>query len=105
MGISPNGPFYILISNFSDREVRLQKKVNIARTAEHPNLMHAIDTDDIEASPMRTLEASINLKFEAPDGKVNSSFSKKDGTAVHYKAADSRDSEISRHTALNKACL
>lgn len=67
MGISLNWQFYILDTNFFDRESRLSEQMKISRTAELPIILHASDTDDQNKSPIETY-ASIKVKFCDRDG-------------------------------------
>lgn len=86
MNVSPNEPFSIPVSNFADREAQLPKHINIAQKAEPASIIHAIDTDDLEARLVETSDASTNLKFNAPDDKVNTQASPQiDVSVVHYK--------------------
>lgn len=71
MDISPYQPLYTLVSDFSDHEVRLPRQVEIAQTADPLSIIRAVDTDNWKNSPLRTPEASTDLKLNVPDGKTN----------------------------------
>lgn len=72
MEINRNRPFYILVSNFSDREIWFSNHTKIAHTAEPLSSIRGIDTDDREAFPIRSLEADTNSKCNAPDDTIMS---------------------------------
>lgn len=46
MKIVANTPVYILVSNFFDSEVGIQKHMIIAQTAEPPSFIYDIDIND-----------------------------------------------------------
>lgn len=105
MNISPNRPFYIIVSNFFDREVRFPKHVKIAQTAEPPSIINAMYTEDREAFPIGTPETSTTSEFNSSDGTGNPQASLQENVlAVHYKVAESTDSQVPRHTALIEFC-
>lgn len=104
MRIIPNPPIYVIVNSFSDRKERLPKHMTIAQTIEPPSVIHTINTDDREASPIETAEANINLKFNALHGHADVLASQQtDVSAVYRKAAKSWDSQISWHTDLDEA--
>lgn len=52
--------------------------------------MYAINSNGREASLIKTTEASTNLKFDAPNGKVNTkALERTVASAVYYMAAES----------------
>lgn len=50
--------------------VGIEKHMKIAQTAEPPSIIHAVDTDGLEAFSIRTPKATTNCKFNAFDGTV-----------------------------------
>lgn len=100
MYISPNPPFYTLVSNLSYREVRLPKPVKIAQTAAPLSNIYAIDTDDREVFPTGTPDVSTNYNFHSLDCKVAKKVSlQNDVSVLHHEAVESQDSQIPRHPA------
>lgn len=104
MDVSPERPFYLLVSNVSDREEWLSKHMKIDETAEYPSIAHTIGTDDQKAFLMKTSEAFTYLKFSASGDNISMKvFQQIELSAVPCKAGESRNSQISRHPALNEA--
>lgn len=68
MDNSLNLHFYVLVSNFFDRKVRLPKHMRIAQTVKPSSVIYAADTDDQKAFPIETPLASTNSKVNATDG-------------------------------------
>lgn len=60
MDESPERLFYILFSNFYNREVRLAKKTMVAHTTNTLRVIHAIDTVDRNMASIETPEANVN---------------------------------------------
>lgn len=54
MSIPLGLPFYVLVSNFSDRKIRLPKYMIIANKAAPPSVIHAIDSTDQKGFPIET---------------------------------------------------
>lgn len=68
--------------------------MKIIQTAEPPSIIHAIDMDDREASSLGTRQARSNFKLNVLSGTVIPHASQQtEVSAVHYKAAESRDSQ------------
>lgn len=56
----PQGwPFYLLVSNFSNHKVRLQKHIIIDNIAAFPSFINTIDTANQNLFPIGTLEIDI----------------------------------------------
>lgn len=90
MDISPNRPIHTLVMNFSDDELRLSKQMEMGRTARTLCIIHALNTDDREAFPIGTPQASANFKLNDPDGTIKQQASRQsDVLVLHYKAAKS----------------
>lgn len=70
MNVTLISPFYILVSNVSDREVRRLKTMKIAQTMNALSIIHTIDTKNRELLPIETLEASNISKFNVSDEKI-----------------------------------
>lgn len=65
MDIPPGRPFYILVSNFSNRQVRLQKHMIIAECACPPDVIADFELDEQQAPPIGTPEIEIDLSHLA----------------------------------------
>lgn len=104
--ILPIQPIHTFVNNFSDR-VLLPKQTKIAQSAKPPSIIHVIDTDNREASPIGTPVANTNLNFNAPDGSVNKQASRpSEMSAAQYIAAETQDFlKGSRRTAIIEASL
>lgn len=84
--VSPKQPSYIIVRNFSDRQVCFPKRMIIAQTAKPPNVIHATDQ---KAFSLKTPDIDVNPSFELP------SSNSKHVAAVHYNTSNDRDSQIS----------
>lgn len=103
MGVNSNQSFYVLDSSFSDRKVQLAKHTRIVWTAEAPSIIHAVDTEDWKAFPMKTPEASTYINFNVLDRNVAIQASQQtDWWAVNNKSEEPKYSHISPHTAINE---
>lgn len=54
MDIRSYQPYYIFVSDFSDREIRLSEQMKFAQTVEPPTITYPTDRDDREAFTIRT---------------------------------------------------
>lgn len=82
------------------------KHMKIAKTAKPSSTKHTHDTDDREDCQRRTLEASTDSKFCAPDVTIiQKTFLQGDVSVVLYKEAKSRDFEILRYIVFTDASL
>lgn len=64
INIPPSRPFDILVSNISDRETRLPKRMIVANSLAPPNIIHTIDSTGQKVFPIGTAKVDINLSDE-----------------------------------------
>lgn len=84
MDISPNRPFHLRCTNFSNREEQLPIHMTIAQTAEPPGIIHAIEIDDWDSFPTQTVNGSTDSEFYAHDGTaIRQASHQADISAVH----------------------
>lgn len=80
--------------------------MKLALTAKPPSIIHAINTDVREASRTETPEPNSNFNFSTSDGTVAQQTSQyAEVSTVHHEAVESRDYQISCHTALHESSL
>lgn len=94
MEINSSRPLYILVCNHFGRAIGSLKNMKIARTAELPCIIHAIDTDNFE--PFRIRQGKYYIKF---DTVMQQALQQADASAVHYETAEFRKNHISCHTS------
>lgn len=93
MYIAPEQPYYILVSNFSDRQVRLPKRMIIARCRPFPGDIQPVDFDGQKVSSIQTPE--IDSMSSDPSAELHSNVS-----PGHYKATETRHLQMSRRTVV-----
>lgn len=105
MDILPGRPFWIVFSNFSNREANPLKNMKIAHTANPHGVIHAVGTVDRNTAPKGTPEADensiaseVSISIEV---KQQHSVSY-DVLAVHYNPSESRGTRISCHIAVRR---
>lgn len=94
--ISPNQSFHILVSNFFDQQIRLPKCIIIAQSGTPPDAIQAVDFFTQNVFSIETSEVDSN-PFN-PSANLHSHVS-----AVHYKSAGEKQSQMSRHTEIQNA--
>lgn len=83
MHIPPEKPLQILVSNFSDRQACLPKRVTIAQCGTHLDVIHSVDFNDQNVFPIETPEVYISFSSYPADLHSNV-------VAVHYKPTKGR---------------
>lgn len=94
MGISPNKPLQILVSNFFDRQVYLLKCMIIAQCGTLPEAIHAIDLINQKVPPTENHKLEIHPFDSSAELHLHVS-------AVHYKPANNKRSQMLRHTVIH----
>lgn len=95
MKVSPEQPFYTLLSDVSNRNVRLPKRMITTQTTAPPHVLQALDCN---APPIETLkEYSNHTKSRISSSETNDN-NPEEFLILHYKPAVESETQMSRQT-------
>lgn len=97
MDIPPGQEFRTFVSNVSNREVCLEKQINIATTTGSLNVIHVADSDDQKVFLIRTFEVDI---YPFNNLQLNEITVTDNVSALSYMRIENQKLQMSRHTLI-----